>query len=103
MRTTAWCKAFPRFVITSYSIHYTKLYEERLEKRLRELEFLQRGASAPLVTAGPVLDAEDVEDLDEAPDNEVEAAEKAVEVVIEDLKKLSKPCQNKTEIRNNFV
>jgi superfamily II DNA or RNA helicase len=53
---------------------------ERLEKRLRELELLQRGAAAPspLVIAGPLLDAEDVEDLDEAPENEVEAAEEEV-------------------------
>ena len=49
---------------------------ERLEKRLRELELLQRSAPAvmPALTA-PVLDADDVEDLEEAPDNEVEAAE----------------------------
>jgi SNF2 family DNA or RNA helicase len=53
---------------------------ERLEKRLRELEILQRGAAAPtqLVVAGPLLDAEDVEDLDEAPEDEVEAAEEEV-------------------------
>jgi superfamily II DNA or RNA helicase len=49
---------------------------ERLEKRLRELELLQRGAAtqAP-VASGPLLDADDVEDLEEAPENEVEAAE----------------------------
>ena len=53
---------------------------ERLEKRLRELDLLQRGAaaSAQLVVAGPLLDAEDVEDLDEAPENEVEDAEEEV-------------------------
>ncbi len=53
---------------------------ERLEKRLRELELLQRGAAAPapLVVTGPLLDADDVEDLDDAPENEVEAAEEAV-------------------------
>jgi len=53
---------------------------ERLEKRLRELEILQRGAAPPtqLVVAGPLLDTEDVEDLDEAPENEVEAAEEEV-------------------------
>src|SRR5262245_52661652 len=52
---------------------------ERLEKRLRELELLQRGAAAaaPAVT-GPALDADDLEDLDEAPENEVEAAEEEV-------------------------
>jgi superfamily II DNA or RNA helicase len=52
---------------------------ERLEKRLRELELLQRGAAAPApALAGPVLDADDVEDLDEAPENEVEAAEEEI-------------------------
>src|SRR5215218_3145904 len=50
---------------------------ERLDSRLRELEVLQRGGQATPVVAFtvPVLDAEDVEDLEDAPDNEVEAAE----------------------------
>src|SRR5467141_1231308 len=49
---------------------------ERLEKRLRELELLQRGAVAmAIATAMPTLDAEDVDDLEEAPDHAVEAAE----------------------------
>src|SRR5215468_6393167 len=49
---------------------------ERLEKRCRELALLQRGAVAmTIATAVPTLDAEDVEDLEEAPDHEVEAAE----------------------------
>ena len=52
---------------------------ERLEKRLRELELLQRGATAPApVASGPLLDEEDVEDLEEAPENEVEAAEEEI-------------------------
>ena len=53
---------------------------ERLESRLRELEVLQRGGQAPiaLATAGPGLDAEDVEDLDEAPEDEVEATEEKI-------------------------
>jgi superfamily II DNA or RNA helicase len=52
---------------------------ERLQKRLRELEVLQRGAAAEAIAATtPVLDAEDVEDLEEAPDNEVEAAEEEI-------------------------
>ena len=52
---------------------------ERLEKRLRELELLQRGDASPAaVSAGPVLDADDVEDLEEAPENEVEAAEEEI-------------------------
>src|SRR5271166_4723579 len=54
--------------------------KERLESRLRELELLQRGGAIPgaLVVDAPALDAEDVEDLDEAPDNEVEAAEEQI-------------------------
>jgi SNF2 family DNA or RNA helicase len=53
---------------------------ERLEKRLRELELLQRGFTTfpPLEAAGPLLDTDDIEDLDDAPENEVEAAEQAV-------------------------
>jgi superfamily II DNA or RNA helicase len=53
---------------------------ERLESRLRELEVLQRGGQiAPVIAlALPELDAEDVEDLEEAPDNEVEAAEEEI-------------------------
>ena len=53
---------------------------ERLESRLRELEVLQRGGqvASAFVTAGPELDPEDVEDLDEAPENEVEAAEEEI-------------------------
>ena len=52
---------------------------ERLQKRLRELELLQRGAAAEAIAAAtPVLDAEDVEDLEDAPDNEVEAAEEEI-------------------------
>ncbi|MDP2823124.1 MAG: helicase-related protein [Sulfuritalea sp.] len=53
---------------------------ERLESRLRELEVLQRGGQiAPIVaTSVPTLDSEDVEDLDEAPDNEVAAAEEEI-------------------------
>ncbi len=53
---------------------------ERLEGRLRELEVLQRGGqAAPIVAATvPDLDSEDVEDLEEAPDNEVEAAEEEI-------------------------
>jgi SNF2 family DNA or RNA helicase len=50
---------------------------ERLQKRLRELELLQRGAVADAFAA-PTLDAEDVEDLEEAPDNEVEVVEEEI-------------------------
>src|SRR5262245_4573524 len=50
---------------------------ERLEKRLRELELLQRGGALTVLPHGdiPELDAEEVEDLEDAPDQEVEAAE----------------------------
>ena len=53
---------------------------ERLESRLRELEVLQRGgrAATAFAVAGPEFDPEDVEDLDEAPENEIEAAEQEV-------------------------
>jgi SNF2 family DNA or RNA helicase len=52
---------------------------ERLDKRLRELELLQRGAaSAPAVANGPQLDADDIEDLEDAPENEVETAEEEI-------------------------
>ena len=53
---------------------------ERLESRLRELEILQRGGqvNGTLAAQAPLLDSEDVEDLDEAPDAEVEAAEEQI-------------------------
>lgn len=53
---------------------------ERLESRLRELEVLQRGGQAVSVLAASTLtlDSEDVEDLEEAPENEVEAAEEEI-------------------------
>ena len=50
---------------------------ERLESRLRELEVLQRGGhvSTPVVLTAPELDADDVEDLDDAPEQEIEDVE----------------------------
>lgn len=52
---------------------------ERLESRLRELEVLQRGGQVAFATFDlPALDADDVEDLEEAPENEVEAAEEEI-------------------------
>ena len=53
---------------------------ESLQSRLRELELLHRaGQVAPVPAAAyPAFDAEDIEDLDEAPDNEVEAAEEEI-------------------------
>ena len=53
--------------------------KERLEKRLREMELLQRGAAIPApIAAGPILDEDDVEDLEDAPEQEVEAVEEAI-------------------------
>ena len=54
--------------------------KERLETRLRELELLQRGGTIPtaVVIETPTLDEDDVEDLEEAPENEVEAAEEQI-------------------------
>ncbi len=53
---------------------------ERLEKNLRELETLHRGAEVGRVLASnaPALDDDDLEDLEEAPDQEVEAAEEEI-------------------------
>jgi SNF2 family DNA or RNA helicase len=50
----------------------------RLERRLRELELLQRGAGAAVPPEGRTLDEDDVEDLEKAPDQEVEAAEEEI-------------------------
>ena len=59
-----------------------KRRRERLEKRMREMEVLQRGAplsvSSVVIPAGPMLDADDLEDLEDAPDSEVEEAEEEV-------------------------
>jgi len=53
---------------------------ERLEARLRELEVLQRGGqAAPILSSSlHTFDSEDVDDLDEAPDNEVESVEEEI-------------------------
>jgi len=52
---------------------------ERLEKRLRELELIQRGAVVEAIVATtPALDREDLEDLEDAPDSEVETVEEEV-------------------------
>lgn len=49
---------------------------DRLQRRLREFEILQRGGMEnSAVLAGPVLGPDDVEDLEDAPDAEVEVAE----------------------------
>ncbi|MDZ7753018.1 MAG: helicase-related protein [Gammaproteobacteria bacterium] len=52
---------------------------ERLEKRLREVQLLHRGGAVDVYdAAGPTLDNEDIDDLEDAPDSEVEATEEAV-------------------------
>ncbi|MGC8732729.1 MAG: DEAD/DEAH box helicase, partial [Halothiobacillaceae bacterium] len=50
---------------------------ERLEKQLRELELLQRGAMAAMPPS-PVLDADEIEEIEDAPENEVAAVEEEV-------------------------
>ncbi len=52
--------------------------KERLEKRLRELELLQRSAAEPIAATGRTLDDDDVEDLDDAPESEVMAVEEEI-------------------------
>jgi superfamily II DNA or RNA helicase len=53
---------------------------ERLESRLRELELLHRGGGTNgfLEEEGPALNADDVEDLEEAPDEEVQTTQDEV-------------------------
>jgi SNF2 family DNA or RNA helicase len=54
---------------------------ERLESKLREFELMQRGAAQveqALASSFSTLDKEDVEELDDAPENEVEEVEEQV-------------------------
>lgn len=53
---------------------------ERLESRLREFEVQNRGGkvSSSFIDSTPKFDPEDFEDLDEAPESEVEEAEKKI-------------------------
>jgi len=53
---------------------------ERLESRLREMELLHRGGEVAPAVAPSMrsLDPDDVEDLEEAPDSEVEAVEEEI-------------------------
>ncbi|MCL4866289.1 MAG: DUF3883 domain-containing protein, partial [Gemmatimonadales bacterium] len=55
-----------------------KRRRERLEGRLKEMELLQRAGQVAAMVAGRVLDEEDVEDLEEAPESEVGAAEEEI-------------------------
>lgn len=60
---------------------YRSLYRrrERLESRLRELELMQRAEQAAIQLPSSIsLDAEDVDDLDDAPENELETAEEEI-------------------------
>lgn len=59
------------------SLHRRK---ERLEGKLRELELLQRGGRKVTILDFPLrdLDEEDIEDLDDAPDQELELVEEEV-------------------------
>ncbi len=52
---------------------------ERLEKRLREEKMLKRGAEAQLSTTGaPAFSAEEIDDIEDAPDSEMELEEQRV-------------------------
>lgn len=51
---------------------------ERLESRRMELDLLKRGSAFSELGTGPILSEEDIEDLEDAPDHELEAAEEQV-------------------------
>ena len=51
---------------------------ERLERRLSELTLAPRGSAAAIGADLPLLDADDIEDLEEAPDDEVAQVEEAI-------------------------
>ena len=74
-----------------------KRRRERLEKRLRELETQQNGVAAAAMFQGRMLDADDIEDLEDAPDDEVEAAEEEVldEAFFRKYKTMSEPDKKK--------
>ena len=57
--------------------HSLRRRRERLEARVKEIADQQRGRTTPITVAhvGPMFDAEDIEDLDEAPEDEVETSE----------------------------
>jgi superfamily II DNA or RNA helicase len=52
--------------------------KERLERRMSEVELMQRGMLPNTLSTGPSLSQDDVEDLEEAPDDEVETTEEEV-------------------------
>lgn len=51
---------------------------ERLETRQKELELLQRGLIPQALSTGTLLSPEDLEDLEDAPDQELEAIEEQI-------------------------
>ena len=70
-----------RLASSPQAIHQSlRRRRERLESRLRELEVLQRGGQVAATSAsvGLELTPEDIEDLDDAPGDELEAAEEGV-------------------------
>jgi superfamily II DNA or RNA helicase len=50
----------------------------KLESRMRELELLQRGASASTISTALVLDDDDIADLEDSPGDEVETEEEKI-------------------------
>ena len=67
-----------RLASSPQAIHQSlRRRRERLQSRLRELEVLKRGARAA-ADAALALDADEVADLEDAPDSDVEAAEAAI-------------------------
>ena len=57
-----------------------KRRRDRLESRLSELELLQRGGrvASEAISTGPQMDQDELEELDDAPGDEVEAAEEHI-------------------------
>lgn len=75
---------------------------ERLATRIRELENLERGPRSMAAFAGPQLnlDPEDVEDLDDAPGDEVEAAESEI---LDEATAARSIAELKAEIRGHLI
>ena len=70
---------------------------ERLESRLRELEVLKRGGNAAAIgLAGPAMDQEDFDDIEDAPDTETE---EAVEQVVDQATAANTIAELKAEIK----
>jgi len=51
---------------------------ERLERQLADVELQRRGATLPFMHGGRLLDADDLEDLEDAPEDEIESVEEEV-------------------------